>query len=62
LSSIALSRNAASYCSRPRLRSQPPRSIIAPELPAGAHDHLGETACLGVKSTNQIKASISRLL
>ena len=29
---IAFSRNAASYCSRPRLRSQPPRSMIAPEL------------------------------
>ncbi len=29
---IALSRNIASYCSRPRCRSQPPRSMIVPEL------------------------------
>ena len=28
VSSIAFSRNAASYCSRPRLRSQPPRSMV----------------------------------
>ena len=31
-SSIAFLRNAASYCSRPRLRSQTPRSIIASYL------------------------------
>jgi hypothetical protein len=30
LSLISFSRNAASYRSRPRLRSQPPRSMTAP--------------------------------
>jgi hypothetical protein len=30
VSSIAFSRNATSYCSRPRLRSQPPRSMTTP--------------------------------
>jgi hypothetical protein len=31
-SSISFSRNAASYCPRPRLRSQSPRSMVALEL------------------------------
>ena len=31
VSSIAFSRNTASYLSRPRLRSQPPRSMITPQ-------------------------------
>ena len=34
VSSIAFSRNAASYCPRPRLRSQSPRSMVAPHLPS----------------------------
>jgi hypothetical protein len=35
LKSIAFSWNAVSYCSRPRLRSQPPMSMIVPQrLPA----------------------------
>jgi hypothetical protein len=43
---ISFSRNAASYCSRPRLQSQPPRSMAAPTF-CPVHDHPGDTACLG---------------
>ena len=45
LSSIAFSRNDASYCSRPRLRSQTPRSMMVPQ--AGRHDLPSGRACLG---------------
>ena len=47
VSSILFSRNAASYCSRPRLRSQPPTSMTAPLVRLAMHDPPGETACLG---------------
>ena len=35
VSSISFSRNAASYLSRPRLRSQSPRSMVASQLRVG---------------------------
>ena len=47
VSSILFSRNAASYCSRPSLRSQPPTSMAAPLFVRALHDPPGETACLG---------------
>jgi hypothetical protein len=47
VSSILFSRNAASYCSRPSLRSQPPRSMAAPLVRRPLHDPPEETVCLG---------------
>src|SRR5262245_66578492 len=46
VSSISLSRNAASYCSKPSLRSQSPTSMAAAPVRLTPHDPSGETACL----------------
>ena len=45
--SISFLRNAASYWSRPSLRSQSRRSIAAPLVRLPQHNPPGETACLG---------------
>jgi hypothetical protein len=45
-SSIPFSRNAASYRSRPRPRSQPPMSMMAPRS-SQRDDHPGEARCPG---------------
>src|ERR1700730_9741638 len=45
-SSISFSRNAASYCWRPRLSSHPLRSMTLPHTHCHNHDP-GQTACLG---------------
>ena len=48
LSSILLSRNAASYSSIPRLRSQSPRSMTAPPRSTSSpHHRPGKTRCPG---------------
>ena len=41
--SIAFARNVASYCSRPRLRSLPPRSMMASYSPLATNHRLAET-------------------
>src|SRR5450631_1535788 len=44
--STLFSRNAASYCSRPSVRSQPPTSMVASTVRLKFYDPSGEAACL----------------
>ena len=47
VSSTPFSRKAASYCSRPRLRSQLATSMTAPKLSFEVHHRPGERPCPG---------------
>ena len=60
-SSIALFRNASSYCARPRLRSQPPTSMMTPAS-VPPHDRSGETSCPGRRfQSDRTKSRFARL-
>ena len=50
---ILLSRNAASYSSRPRLRSQTTTSMTAPTISGGAHHPLAYGECPGLRWGSQ---------
>src|SRR6266851_4161388 len=60
VSSILFSRNEASYCSRPSLRSQPPTSMVAPLARLPTHDPPGETACLGPGFERPVRVKLRR--
>jgi hypothetical protein len=59
--SISFSRNAASYRSRPRLRSQPPISMMASYSPLANDDRLGETTCLGRRAVMPVWSVVKGL-